>query len=338
MMTNIILCGGSGTRLWPISQTSKPKQFIKLFEDKSLFELCVQRNKKICKKQLIVSNVEQYFLAKEQLENLNIDDATYLLEPFGRNTAPAIALSCMSLDAQSIVLITPSDHLIKDESSYIDVVKKAELLAGEDYLVTFGITPSYVETGYGYIESVDGNVKNFHEKPDEETAKKYLDLGSFYWNSGIFCFKAGVYLDELKKYNPDIYAASKLAYERASRDEVILIKHEDMQEIREDSIDYAVMEKSQSVKMVESDISWSDLGSFESLDIELQKDNNNNTKNKNLHTINSKNNFVYAKGKTIALIDVEDLIVVVSEDAVLVSKKGSSQKVKEILKGMKDEL
>lgn len=329
-MINLILCGGSGTRLWPISQKSKPKQFIKLFNDKSLFELCVQRNNALCSKQVIVSNAQQYLLAKEQIDALNIKEATYLLEPIGKNTAPAIALSCMSLNYDDIVLVTPSDHLIKDMNTYVAVVKKAQLLAEKNNLVTFGITPCYAETGYGYIESVNGDVKNFHEKPDKEMAQKYLDSGDFYWNSGIFCFKAGVYLDELKKYNPLIYNTSKVAYEKASKDEVIRIKHEDMQAIPEDSIDYAVMEKSDRVKMIESDISWSDLGSFESLDEELQKDENGNTYYEKLHTINAKHNFIYTKNKTVVLIDVDDLVIVENDDAIVISKKGSSQKIKEI--------
>jgi len=153
-MTNIILCGGSGTRLWPISRTLMPKQFVKLFNDKSLFELTVERNSKVCDKQFIVSNVEQYFLALDQIESnsqLNIQNSKFLLEPMGRNTAPAIALACLALDSEEIVLVTPSDHLIKDEVEYAKVLEKAKELASEDNLVTFGITPSFAETGFGYI-------------------------------------------------------------------------------------------------------------------------------------------------------------------------------------------
>ena len=197
-MTNIILCGGSGTRLWPISRTLMPKQFVKLFDDKSLFQLTVERNSIVCDSQFIVSNTEQYFLALDQLEELNKTENKYLLEPVGRNTAPAIALACMALDPDEIVLVTPSDHLVKDEIEYKKVLKKAKDLANENNLVTFGITPTFAETGFGYIEANELDVKAFHEKPDFDTATSYLQAGNYYWNSGMFCFKAGVFLEELK--------------------------------------------------------------------------------------------------------------------------------------------
>lgn len=268
-MTNIILCGGSGTNLWPISRTLLPKQFVKLFDDVSLFQLTVQRNSKVCTSQFIISNTEQYFLASDQLEELNQTKNKYLLEPIGRNTAPAVALACMALDRDGIVLITPSDHLIKDENSYEKVLTQAQALASENNLVTFGITPSFAETGFGYIESNGQNVKAFHEKPDLDTARRYLEVGNYYWNSGMFCFKAGVFLDELKKYSPDIYQATLNALDHASSGDIIRIKHEDMIKIPEDSLDYAVMEKSSIVKVIPSNIKWSDVGSFDALYDEL---------------------------------------------------------------------
>jgi len=334
-MTNIILCGGSGTRLWPISRTLMPKQFVKLFNDKSLFQLTVERNSKVCDKNFIVSNTEQYFLAQDQLEEnsqFSILNSQFLLEPVGRNTAPAIALACMQLDPQEIVLITPSDHLIKDEIEYKKVLTQAKELAQEDNLVTFGIKPTFPETGFGYIEADNLNVKAFHEKPNLETATSYLEAGNYYWNSGMFCFKAGVFLDELKKYAPDIYEASKLALDDTLNDSnMTRIKHDDMLNIKEDSIDYAVMEKSSIVKVVPSDINWSDVGSFDALFEELPKDENNNTLNKNHIAIDSKNNLVYGDERKIATVDIEDLIIVDSGDALLISKKGSSQKVKQIV-------
>ncbi|PHR58378.1 MAG: mannose-1-phosphate guanylyltransferase/mannose-6-phosphate isomerase [Arcobacter sp.] len=335
-MTNIILCGGSGTRLWPISRTLMPKQFVKLFNNESLFQLTVKRNKDICDQQFIVSNAEQYFLAVDQLEESSLSQNKFLLEPVGRNTAPAIALACFALDKDEIVLVTPSDHLIKDETSYKHVLKRAKELAIDNYLVTFGIKPEYAETGYGYIEAQGENVAAFHEKPNATIAKKYVDAGNFYWNSGMFCFKAGIFLEELKKHSPEIYKASKVAFDNAAKNEIIRISHEDMAAIPEDSIDYAVMEKSTRVKVVSADISWSDLGSFDALDEEFLKDEDGNTKNENLYAINSKNNFVYSKERTIALCDVDDLVVVDTSDALLISKKGSSQKVKEIVKQLKD--
>ena len=331
-MINIILCGGSGTRLWPISRTLMPKQFVKLFDDKSLFQLTVERNSKVCDSQFIVSNSEQYFLALDQLEELN---KTNLLEPVGRNTAPAIALACMALDRNEIVLVTPSDHLIKDEVEYKKVLLKAKELANEDNLVTFGITPTFPETGFGYIEANAFDVKAFHEKPDLQTATEYLNAGNYYWNSGMFCFKAGVFLDELKKYSPKVYETSLQAFENSTKHEMIRIKYEDMNSIPEDSIDYAVMEKSSIVKVIPSDISWSDVGSFDALFEELPKDANNNTLNYKHISIDSKNNLIYGKDKYIATIDIQDLIVVDTGDAILISKKGSSQKVKQVVSEIK---
>lgn len=331
-MTNIILCGGSGTRLWPISRTLMPKQFVKLFDEKSLFQLTVQRNSKVCNSQFIVSNAEQYFLSVDQLEELKKENNKYLLEPVGRNTAPAIALACMELDSEEIVLVTPSDHLIKDEEEYSKVLEKAKELALEDNLVTFGITPTFAETGFGYIESENEyDVKAFHEKPDFETATSYLKAGNYYWNSGMFMFKAGVFLEELKKYSPEIFDTSKDALTNSSKDDITRIKHDDMMKIPEDSIDYAVMEKSSKVKVVPSNINWSDVGSFDSLYEELPKDENGNTLNKNHVSIDSKNNLIYGKQRKIATVDIEDCIIVDTGDALLISKKGSSQKVKKVV-------
>jgi len=334
-LTNIILCGGKGTRLWPISRTLMPKQFVKMFKDKSLFQLTVERNSKVCDSQFIVSNSEQYFLALDQLEELSKTNNMYLLEPIGRNTAPAIALACMALDYEELVLVTPSDHLIKNEEEYKKVLKKAKDLANNNKLVTFGITPNFAETGFGYIEADNLEVKAFHEKPDFKTATSYVEAGNYYWNSGMFCFKAGVFLDELKIHSPKIYETSKIAYDNANKEDIIRIKYDDMNNIVEDSIDYAVMEKSDIVKVIASDISWSDVGSFDALFSELPKDENNNTQSQKHISVNSKNNLIYGNNKYIATIDVEDLIIVDTGDALLVSKKGSSQKVKEVVKEIK---
>jgi len=338
-MTNIILCGGSGTRLWPISRTLMPKQFVKFFDNKSLFELTVERNAKVCDNQLIVSNTEQYFLALDQIESnskLNIKNSKFLLEPIGRNTAPAIALACLALDKEEIVLVTPSDHLIKDETEYAKVLLQAKELASKDNLVTFGITPSFAEIGFGYIEADGLSVKAFHEKPDFETATKYLEAGNYYWNSGMFCFKAGVFLDELEKYSPKIYEASKIAFDNKKiQNSTLRIQHSHMEAIPDESIDYAVMEKSNKVKVVASNINWSDVGSFDALYEELPKDENGNTLNDKHISIDSKNNLIQGKNKYIATIDVEDLIIVDTGDALLVSKKGSSQKVKQVVAELK---
>jgi len=333
-MTNIILCGGSGTRLWPISRTLMPKQFVKLFDNRSLFELTQERNSSICEELYIVSNAEQYFLAIDQLEV----EAKFLLEPIGRNTAPAIALACMDINSDEIVLVTPSDHLIKDKKAYQDAIQKANKLAKDDFLVTFGITPSYPETGFGYIEASKEDVKSFKEKPDLQTAKEYLEKGNYYWNSGMFCFKAGIFLEELKKHSPKIYLSCEKAYQEAISSKGILrVKHDDMLNIPEDSIDYAVMEKSDKVKVVPSDINWSDVGSFDALYKELPKEKNGNTKNNKHISIDSKNNLIISHDRQISTIEIEDLIIIDTPDALLISKKGSSQKVKEVVNKLKQQ-
>ncbi len=334
-MTNIILCGGNGTRLWPISRTLMPKQFVQLFDGESLFQLTVKRNQKACKAQVIVSNAEQYFLAVDQLSEINITKNTFLLEPIGRNTAPAIALACMVLSPDEIVLVTPSDHLIREEKSYLAVIDQAKAQAQNNKLVTFGITPSYPETGFGYIEANGLDVTSFKEKPDFKTAQSYIDAGNYYWNSGMFCFKAGVFLDELKLHSPEIYNTAKTAFQNASKDDLIRVSHADMAAIPEDSIDYAVMEKSSCAKVIPSDIAWSDLGSFDALYEELPKDSNGNTLNDDLISIDSTNNLIISH-KTIATIEIDDLIIIDTEDALLISKKGSSQKVKEVVAKLKE--
>ena len=321
-MTNIILCGGSGTRLWPLSRTLMPKQFVKLFGEKSLFQLTVERNANVCDKTVVVSNTEQYFLALDQLEETDAKADTYILEPLGRNTAPAIALSCFALDAQESVLVTPSDHLIKDETAYADAVKEAEAFAQKDMLVTFGIVPEYAETGFGYIEAQGNDVVSFREKPDAASAQAYVDAGNYYWNSGMFCFKAGVYLEALKAYAPDIYDASHRAFAYAKKADTIRILHEDMACIPSKSIDYAVMEKAKNVKVVPVDMGWSDMGSFDALAKQMPNDEVNN---------------LILSNKETALVDVKDLIVVDTPDALLIAKKGSSQKVKEVVQKLKKE-
>jgi len=334
-MINMILCGGNGTRLWPISRSLMPKQFVKLFDGKSLFQLTVNRNKDLCKEQYIISNTEQYFLALDQLEELKNTNSRYLLEPIAKNTAPAIALACMTLDYDEIVLVTPSDHLIKNKKEYKKVLQEAKKIAQEGDIVTFGIKPESPETGFGYIEADGLNVLSFKEKPDLKTAKEYLKKGNYYWNSGMFCFKAGVFLDELKKYSPSIYETSFNAISNSKASTLRRISHEDMALIPEDSIDYAVMEQSKKVKVVYADISWNDLGSFDALSEEFKKDENGNSIDENIIAINSKNNYIHTSKRMITLADIDDLTIVDTPDALLITKKGSSQKIKDIVKELK---
>lgn len=340
-MTNIILCGGSGTRLWPLSRTQMPKQFIKLFDGESLFQKTIRRNQVGCRDEFIVSNAEQYFLAIDQIDALSLGNKTdkYLLEPVGRNTAPAIALACLALEPETVVLVTPSDHLVHDEASYQTALAQAQALAAQDHLVTFGIAPQYPETGFGYIEATGEDVLAFHEKPDAAAAQTYLDAGNYYWNSGMFCFRAGVFLDELKTHSAAIYDACVAAFGSAKKDELIRITHEAMAAIPEESIDYAVIEKSSRVKVVPADIGWSDLGSFDALYDELPQDGSANAL---LRTdgggapvsLNASGNLIVSE-KLVAAVDVDDLLIVDTADALLVSRKGSSQKVKEVVNTLK---
>lgn len=318
-MVNIVLCGGSGMRLWPLSRRLMPKQFLPLFNGKSLFQLGISRNAKICDKCLIVSNSEHYFLAVNQLEQLG-NKARYLLEPLARNTAAAIALGCLVLDKDDIVLVTPSDQLIKDKNNYQQAVKQAQILAQQGSLVTFGVKPSEANTAFGYMQ-VDGfKVEEFCEKPDDKTAFKYLAQGNYYWNAGIFCFKAGVLLAELKTYAPDIYHYCQIAFNNCKQDDVITIKADDMANIPSNSIDFAVLEKSNIIKMVALDAGWSDVGSFDTLSGALGSDDNNN---------------LIISDKVVKTIDIKDSIIIDSGDALLVCPKKSAQQVKTVISDLK---
>jgi mannose-1-phosphate guanylyltransferase len=322
-MLNIILCGGSGTRLWPKSRKLYPKQFLKLFDNNSLFELTVKRNQNLCDEILVISNQDQSFLAQDQMPNKA--KAKYLLEPIGRNTAPAIALAAHLLDPETIMLVTPSDHLIKNQATYNECLKRAKELAGQDYLVTFGIKPTRAETGYGYINAKGEEVISFKEKPDQITAQAYVDSQEYYWNSGIFCFKAKVFLAELAKYRDDIYQASQcLDKNSLSQNTSIKVALDQMQNIPAESIDYAVMEKSDRVKMVMADFEWSDMGGFEALSSEV-----NNYEN--AHLINCHNTTVIGEDRFIGGIGLKDIVIVDTADALIVSTKEESNKVKELL-------
>jgi len=338
-MIHILLCGGSGTRLWPVSRSAMPKQFIKIFNNHSLFQKTILRNKRLCNSEKIISNEKLYFIALDQIEEFGYKRSEFILEPVGRDTAPAIALAAFDAEPEDILLVTPSDHLIKDQKAYEEALLKAKEFAKEGNLVTFGIKPSFAHTGYGYIEADGYDVKSFKEKPDLQTAKEYLKNGNFYWNSGIFCFAAGVFLEELKRYAPKIYESSKKAWEKAKRNsDIARIPFDLMNEIPKKSIDYAVMEKSKKVKVIPSDIGWSDLGSFDALYDEFEKDENNNAIKANMINIGSKNNLFYSdKKRLIATVDIQNLIVVDTVDALLVMPRNSSQRVKEVVERLKKE-
>lgn len=337
-MKNLILCGGVGSRLWPLSRTLMPKQFYPLINGKSLFEDTVLRNSSVCDGLLLATNRDQYMLAVDQIVGHGISDSGGVIEPCGRNTAPAIALTCFGLDYNEVILVTPSDHLISKKEEYSAVLNRAKDLALEGNLVTFGIKPNFAETGFGYIESDGEDVISFKEKPNLEKAKEYLEKGNYYWNSGMFCFKAGVFLEELEKHSPKVFSTCKEVYDKCSG-ALIEPTYEDMMNIPSISIDYAVMEQSNKVKVVKSDIGWSDLGSFDSLYDEMY---NPTTENALLGLddtilINSTNNLIMSNKRTVACVDVKDLLIVDSEDALLIAKRGSSQKVKEVVRRLQEE-
>lgn len=349
-MVSLILCGGNGTRLWPISRGNMPKQFLQMFNDRSLYQMTLERNASYSDDLIVISNAEQYFIAKDQSEEISVSDTMpkFVVEAIGRNTAGAIAFGALMVDENEICFVTPSDHIIENNEGYAQMIADAEKAAREGNIVVFGIKPTHAETGYGYIRIKRGvervmDVVSFQEKPDLQTAEAYIKenadkngANDYLWNSGMFMFQAKTYLQELKKHAPDVYEAARDAYENAVHEDIVRLKTQDMQKIPDISIDYAVMEKSDNIKVVKADISWNDVGSFDALDSVLPKDYNNNTYHDNLIAYNSKNNFVFGKYKTIALNEVEDMIVVDTPTALLVSKKGSSQNIKEIVKLVKE--
>ena len=325
-MTNVILCGGSGTRLWPLSRTLMPKQFVKIFNGESLFSLTLKRNYEF-QKTVIVCNEAHYFLALDECEEKEIEK--FILEPFGKNTAAAITFAALNSKEDEILLVTPSDHMIEDDDAYRKSLISAKEYAKDGFLVTFGIKPSEPNTGYGYIKAQkNGDVERFIEKPNFENAVKFIKDGGYYFNSGMFCFKAGVFLDEMMKFAPDIVKSVRSAIENSNLESNVLkIDPRSMDEIEDISIDYALMQKSMKIKMVSLDVGWSDVGSFDELSKKMEN-------SKELYELDSKNNFVITDKPT-TIIDANDLIVVNTKDALLVTKRGGSQKVKEAQKHFK---
>lgn len=337
-MRVVILCGGSGTRLWPISRKTSPKQFAKIFEEKSLFQLTVLRNSKLATSFIVVVNRDQYDLCKSQWDELNLDfKIEYILEPVGKNTAPAIALACLATDQNDDLLIIPSDHLINNQDIYDECIKNACKLSQENNLVTFGIKAKYPETGYGYIEADGINVKSFKEKPDLTTAIQYVSKGNYFWNSGMFCFTAKTFLNALEKFSNEIFIKSKIAFKNTQNENgVYRISLEDMNAMPSDSIDYAVMERANNTKVIPSPFEWSDLGSFDSLYEELSKDEFGNTPSSKVISVNSTNNLILSGKRIITTFDVSDLVIVDTDDAILIGKKGKSQNVKKIVEKLQE--
>lgn len=321
--------------MWPLSRKKMPKQFYPLLEGKSLFEETIERNAKLCDDFLIVTNRIHYEVAKDMMP---ADKRTrFILEPMGRDTLPAVALAALAVDPEEIILITPADHIIGNEPAYQAVVAEAKERAEAGYLVTMGIQPGYPETGYGYIEAAGNDVKSFREKPDLETAKSYVESGNYYWNSGMFCFKAKTLLEEVSLHSNDVLTASKTTWEATDRTSPMELPSALMQKIPAISIDYGVMEKSQKVQVVPADIDWTDLGSFDALYDFWEQDSDGNVMKAEVENIDSKGNLFFSSRAKIAAIGIEDLIVIDTADVLLLCKKGESQAIKTIVKKLKEE-
>lgn len=346
-MISIILSGGSGTRLWPLSRKMYPKQFLSLLHDETMLQRTLQRLEGLeHAAPTVVCNDEHRFIVAEQARQIGIEDLSIILEPFGKNTAPAIAVAAvhaMQQDADPVLLVLTADHEIPDQRAFTDVVKQAQPLAAAGKLVTFGIVPTYAATGYGYIRRGDaeGNgfvVDEFIEKPDGKTAEQYLASDSYYWNSGMFMFRAGAYLAELEKFNPEMVAHCREAAAEMSEDIGFLrLDAEAFARCEADSIDYALMEKTDLACVVPMDAGWSDIGSWSSLWEQGRKDKNGNATRGDVLACDTENSIVHAESRLVATVGVSDLVIVETQDAVLVADKTKAQEVKQIVEQLAQE-
>jgi mannose-1-phosphate guanylyltransferase len=318
-LINVLLTGGVGSRLWPLSRKSRPKQYIPLFKGKTLFQLAAERNNSICDEILIVCNKDNYQLSEQNIKDSGIGSYSKIVEATPRNTAAAVTFAALLADKDDVLLVTPADHIIEDLDIYKKSVDRAVELAKEGNLVTFGIKPTKPETGYGYIQHKGEDVVSFKEKPSFKDAEKYLLDGNYLWNSGIFCFKAGIHLEELQKFRKDIYDASKTAFSNINEDFMPL---DESLQIPKESIDYAVMEHSKRIKVIPSNFTWSDLGSFEALyDFFEDKKQDELFKNGNL---------ILGTSRHFEILGLENIIVAETDDATLILSKEKAQEVKEI--------
>jgi mannose-1-phosphate guanylyltransferase/mannose-1-phosphate guanylyltransferase/mannose-6-phosphate isomerase len=344
-MIPVILSGGSGTRLWPLSRGHYPKQFLPLVSKYTMVQETVLRldGLKGLKAPLAVCNEDHRFMMAEQLWEIGVKPAAIILEPMGRNTAPAVAMAALTATSEDdVLLILPADHVISDLDVFHKAVVQAKALAEQGFLVTFGIVPTEPETGYGYIKrdtlqhGSAYSVAAFVEKPDAETAKHYLKSGDFYWNSGMFAFKAGSFLTELEKFNPDMLAICRQALKAAKVDmDFVRLDKEIFSTCPADSIDYAVMEKTDKAVVIPLDAGWNDVGSWSALWDVTDKDPFGNAICGDILTVDTRNSFIHAQSKLVAVIGVNDLVVVETDDAVMISSKERVQEVKQIVGQLK---
>lgn len=348
MILPVIMAGGTGSRLWPLSRELYPKQFLTVMGELSMLQQTVARLVGIeHQAPLLICNEEHRFIAAEQLRLGGFAHSGIILEPAGRNTAPAIALAALQAlknakrDEEPILLVLAADHLIEDTQAFQASVTTALPFAERDQLVTFGIVPTSPETGYGYIKAGDTQghaftVEQFVEKPDLVTAQGYLASDDYYWNSGMFLFKASRYLEELKKYNPEILIACEQAMRVTTPDmDFVRVDKDAFQRCPDDSIDYAVMEKSRDVVVVPMDAGWSDVGSWSALWEVSAKDEYNNVTKGDVLAVNSTNCYLHAEHKLIATVGIDNLVVVETKDAILVAHKDHVQDVKSIVNQLK---
>ncbi len=343
MLQVVLLSGGSGTRLWPLSREAYPKQFLPLAGEATMVQDTWSRAAALTTlKPIVVANEEHRFLVAEQLRQIGAPVPDIVLEPVGRNTAPAIAaaaLQARAAGADPVLLVLPSDHVVRDVAAFHAAVREALPAAEEGALVTFGIRASAPETGFGYIQAAAGEgvrrVLRFVEKPDADTARAYLASGDYVWNSGMFLFPASRYLDEIARFRPDILDAVRRAFDAASRDgDFVRLERGAFAASPSDSIDYAVMEKTSDARVLPVDIGWNDVGSWSALWDVSDQDEHGNAGHGDVIAVDSRNSYAYSR-RLVALVGVDDLVVVETDDAVLVARKDRVQQVKDVVARLK---
>ena len=316
-IVHVLLTGGVGSRLWPLSRKQSPKQYLDLFDNKSLFEMTVQRNQSIADKVVIVGNRDNTHLSHKAMVNCGLPYVN-IVEATPRNTAAAIAFAALAVKPEDILIVTPSDHMISGDNAYDEAMQLGIEKAKEGYIITFGVHPTRPETGYGYIEYENDLVKSFREKPNLDTAEDFLERGNFLWNSGMFCFQAAVFLSELEQYEPKVYQAAKAVWE-ASKDGIL---DESLSlQIPSISVDYAVMERSKKIRVVPTAFEWSDLGSFEALYDYFVA---------NGYTKDDNGNIVIGTEIFTGFVGLKNTIFIYTKDAFLIVQKEKSQDVKKI--------
>ncbi|RDS83392.1 mannose-1-phosphate guanylyltransferase/mannose-6-phosphate isomerase [Dyella psychrodurans] len=348
MLIPLILSGGSGTRLWPVSRRNMPKQFLSLTGEGTLFQQTVARTRLLPEvaAPIVVASEDHRFLAADQLLESGIEGSNIVLEPVARNTAPAIALGALKAlerDPDALLLVLPADHLIGDTRSFTTAVQQALPAARDGWLVTFGIRPDRPETGFGYIrraESIGENayrVAQFVEKPDQTTAETYVSDGGYDWNSGMFLFRASRYLEELDQHAPDMLATVRAAYATGHRDlDFVRVDKEAFTKVPDNSIDYAVMEKTSRAAVIPVSCAWSDIGSWSALWLSGQHDEQGNQREGDTLAVNTRNSLLRSHDRhMIATVGVDDLIVVSTPDATLVAHRDAAQDVKKVVDQLK---